>query len=364
MWQNLMRTLDGKPPGKPVWTADLAYWLAGQQAKNLLPEKHQGETGFLELSRDLGVMPYYWYEKFWVARPVYDETVEIVGHKEGERTVTLFKTPVGELRAESVFLEESVTRAMTKHAVETRDDLKIMDYLIRHRKMHCHNLPDYHIRLKRWQEYGGIPALALPRSPLNEFVYQWAGLQNSAFLLFECDDLLHPIFEYMDEQMELVLEEVCKAEPLLIHFAENMSSDNFGGYFEPYLKSRYKHCIEKLTAAGIKTAIHLDGKIEPLLARFAETGFDAVEALTPSPFGDVSVAEMRKSCGSDKLTLWGGVPGAMFSGHSWEELENHVKHLLECWRGTPHVVGVADQVPPNGNIDYCRRITEMIQEIQ
>jgi hypothetical protein len=46
---------------------------------------------------------------------------------------------------------------------------------------------------------------------------------------------------------------------------------------------------------------------------------------------------------------------------TWEQMRAHVTHLLECWRGTRFVVGVADQVPPNGKIEFVEKIAEVIK---
>jgi hypothetical protein len=37
--------------------------------------------------------------------------------------------------------------------------------------------------------------------------------------------------------------------------------------------------------------------------------------------------------------------------------------LLECWRGTPFIVGVADQVPPKVNIGFVRRIAAQCRQV-
>jgi hypothetical protein len=77
--------------------------------------------------------------------------------------------------------------------------------------------------------------------------------------------------------------------------------------------------------------------------------------------GDADFAEMRKLAGNDNVILWGGVPGAMFAPpYTWDDMEAHIEKLLEAWGGTPFIIGVADQVPPDGDITFCRKIAEMI----
>jgi hypothetical protein len=101
--------------------------------------------------------------------------------------------------------------------------------------------------------------------------------------------------------------------------------------------------------------------VRGLLPKLAEVGFDAVEALTPSPAGDLSPSEMRDVAGSSRLALWGGVPGVMFAPpYTWAEMRVHAERTLAAWRGTPFVLGVADQVPPDGDITFCRKIADLI----
>ena len=37
-----------------------------------------------------------------------------------------------------------------------------------------------------------------------------------------------------------------------------------------------------------------------------------------------------------------------------------MRQLIDCWQGRPFIVSVADQIPPDGNIDFCRKIAEMV----
>jgi hypothetical protein len=42
-------------------------------------------------------------------------------------------------------------------------------------------------------------------------------------------------------------------------------------------------------------------------------------------------------------------------------MESHVRRLIGCWGDRPFILGVADQVPPDGDIDFCRKIAQVIQ---
>ena len=100
-----------------------------------------------------------------------------------------------------------------------------------------------------------------------------------------------------------------------------------------------------------------------MLPKLAAVGFDAIEALTPRPGGDMPVTEMREAAKNDRVILWGGVPGILFAPpYTWSDMEKHVETVLETWKGTRFVLGVADQVPPDGEVEFCRKIARMVRE--
>jgi hypothetical protein len=306
-------------------------------------------------------MPYFWYGKFWAGSAEYDG-VEVRTETQGNRRRHSRRTPVGELVEESVFIEESWSEAPVRHAVRTEADLDVMLDLLRRRRLVASNLDDYRERLALWARYDGVPCLGLPRSPVPSFITEWAGVEDGTMLAYDCPDKFAAALDLLEQQEKPVLDAVCALAPPLVHFPDNLSSDNLTSFFDEHMAARYRRRIERLHAAGVRCAVHLDGAVRGLLPKLAAVGFDAIEAITPEPCGDVTVDEMRALAGNERVVLWGGVPGAMFAPpFTWPAMQAHVEHLLECWRGTPFIVGVADQVPPNGDLEFVRRIAAMTQ---
>jgi uroporphyrinogen-III decarboxylase len=360
--EDFLRLLAGERPGGVVWTADLSYWVSGRQADGTADPAWQTERGTLELHRSLGVMPYYYYERFWTGRAVYDAMVHERMETAGPVTVHLWETPVGTLREESRYLPESACHGVTRHPVRTAADLDILLSLLEHRRLEPDNLGDYGQRRELWAGYDGLPCLGLPRSPLSALAYEWAGIEALTFLLLDEPDRVGQALALLEAQEMPVLEAVCKAAPPLVHFPDNLSSDNLTGFYDEYLAPTHRRRLAKLHAAGVKAAVHLDGTVVGLLPKLVASGFDAVEALTPRPAGDVDTAAMRALAGSDRTILWGGVPGVMFAPpYTWADMRRHVERVLELWKGQPFVLGVADQVPPDGDIEFVKRIAEMVQ---
>lgn len=345
MLDRFMKLLSGEKPDGVVWTADLAYWVSARSRDGTGDPSWDTEEGYLTLHRDLGVMPYYYYRKFWTGKAVYSAPVTESAEKQGNRTVRILKTPAGQLTEESAFMPESCCRGVVKHMVETEADLDVMLCALEHRSLHVCNVDDYNERRTLWSRYEGLPCLGLPRSPLSAFCYEWAGIQHAVYLLIDCRDKVLRALDLLEEQQYPVIEALCDLAPPLVHFPDNLSSDNFTGFYDEYMKECHQKRLEMLHSAGIKAAVHLDGTVRGLLPKLVESGFDAVEALTPAPAGDCSVEEMSDIAGSSTVILWGGAPGAMFAPpYEWKDMQKHVEHTLETWEGRPFVLGVADQI--------------------
>ncbi len=353
--------LRGDAADRVVWNGDITYWMTGRECDGTADPAWQREEGYLAFHRTLGLMPYYYYPKFLTAEAVYDGTVEYRRDAAGDVTVQRYRTPLGEIAEESVWAAESCSTGITKHFVETEADLDVLRYLVAHRALVPRNLDDYPARRALWAAYDGLPSLGMPRSPLSSFLYEWAGVVEGTYLLYDCEDAVRDLFAEMAAQEEPIIDAVCALRPPLLHFADNLSSDNVGGLYDEWLAPMHRRWLAKLHAAGVATVVHLDGTVRGLLPQLAAVGFTAVEALTPRPVGDVALEEMRAAAGSDRLILWGGVPGAMFAPpYTRADMAAHIRRLLDAWGGTPFVIGVADQVPPDGDITLCRLIADMI----
>ena len=125
MLESFLKILNGEKADEIVWTADILYWVAGQtQASNEFRQLNT-EEGYLRFCKESGIMPYYWYEKFWLAKPGYKK-VEVVTELNGYQRRRIFKTPVGQLEEHVNFSESTSSEGYTRHLVENKEDLKVL----------------------------------------------------------------------------------------------------------------------------------------------------------------------------------------------------------------------------------------------
>jgi len=362
MRESFLQLLNGERPAEVVWAVDINYWIDGRCASGRADPHWQTEIGLLELARDVGMMPYYWYGKFWAAEPRYDWQIEILSTAEGSRRTTTWRTPLGAISGEWTRLEGCWSEAPTRYAVQEERDLDVLLCLLEHRRLEPTNLDDFRQRLDLWAKYDGVPCLGLPRSPLPSFITDWAGVEHGALLALDHPEKVEEALQLMTAQEQPVLEAVAELKPPLVHFPDNLSSDNLTTFFGAHMATRYRQRLDFLHAAGVRCAVHLDGTVRGLLPRLAAVGFDAIEALTPQPAGDVAVSDMRALAAHDRVILWGGVPGPMFAPpFTWNEVRQQRFHVLSAWADGPFILGVGDQVPPDGDLDFVRKISELIR---
>jgi hypothetical protein len=44
-------------------------------------------------------------------------------------------------------------------------------------------------------------------------------------------------------------------------------------------------------------------------------------------------------------------------------MQAYLQQLFAAWQGHPFILGVADQVPPDGDITFCRKIADWLEHV-
>jgi len=356
--ERLLSVFADQTPDRLPWVADVGYWMAARNAEGTLPQPYAADGGYLRLHNDFGLCAYY----SCGVRPFCEEFdgLEIEDRQDGAVTRTTYRIPEGELVAETTSLPGSCCSAITKHPVETLDDLRVLRAMFERMTIHP-NLEAYRACDGQWGD-DGYAGIYLLRTPLPKLLAEWTGLMNLAYLIADAPDEMAHTLEVIAQASDPAFRICAQARFPLVHFIDNLSSENVTGYFDCYMRRYFERWLEGFHEAGVASVNHLDGTIRGLLPKLAEVGFDGVESLTPMPVGDVAVDELRALAGRDDFVLWGGVPGAMFAPpFTKDDMRRHVRHVLDTCGHEPFVLGTADQIPPDGDIHLCEMIAEMVE---
>lgn len=334
---------------------DLSYWLAAHP----LSGGNSLET-VAAFHQSLGVMPYYAYGTSLHGLEFPGVQVRTVDAGQG-RTVTTWETPLGLLHREVTLLPASVARAVTRYPVQCAQDLERLVSMYRLGRVLRTPRDKVEARTRVAERFDGYAILPAPRSPVPALLTDWAGVMNGVVLMADQPELCEEFFQLVARLCLEAIDVICAVAPPFIHVCDNLTSDVYTSYFAQYLGPYYTEMLGRLHAAGIRVGTHLDGTVRGLLPLLASVGFDVVEALTPAPVGDVAAAQMRALAGP-KTVLWGGLPGAMFAPPwNWEQFHHHLLEVLAAWRGSPFILGIGDQLPPDGEIEFVRRSAQLLE---
>lgn len=203
-----------------------------------------------------------------------------------------------------------------------------------------------------------------PHSPVNRILYDIMGQQRGIIALYrhkeEVEDLMLSI-ERLDDEIYRLAE---KLPSKIFEFGEHVHSDiNNPRIFRKYQIPYFRKRIRQLHAKGKICYCHWDGYFRSLLPLIKETGFDAIEGITPKPSGDVTLAELLDAV-EGKIVLWGGIPASIFQEpYSDKYFEKYVIDILRTISpGDRFIMGLGDNLGPTGYIHRIRMVNDILEK--
>lgn len=229
---------------------------------------------------------------------------------DGQRRVfTRIRTPVGELTEVSGFEPGYGSRWILEHFVKSPDDYRVMKYVYDHTSIE----PDWDgwVDADRAMGDEGIVLAWIDRTPAQHLLINVLGTEawSEAVILFadqfaELNDSLLRIYK---RQADLAAD--CPAE--VIWFPENMTGlITSPSLYERYCVPAYDYACRAIHQTGKLSFAHYDGANKPLKDLIAATHLDIMEAFTPPPMEQMTVAEARAAWPDKVLSL--NFPGCVF----------------------------------------------------
>jgi len=353
--------LNGRTTERLPWFADLSWWRAAEKACGRLEPCFDGEPqGYVNLHRSLHTglyLPLVWPYRLTIDCPLIIE-------KDGRREIYRYETPRGTLTEVHIQMPEAFTWAYGERLVKSASDLPALRYFLE-----AHQFEAATDEADRWNEiFGeqGLPVVWVPRTPLSRFLVEMAGVENTIYAVYDAPGEMEEIFRLMRELDDAPYRAAASTPCDLVMIADNLSSDIISpALFRKYSLEYYRYRIRELHNAGKFVLAHIDGALRGLLPILSESGLDCAEGVTPAPMGDVAPEELRRIAGKS-MTLWGGIPGALFSpAHSDEEFMRYVLRYIEIASlDKKMIVGVGDQVPPESDIRRVRWVADACEEVE
>ena len=325
--ERMLATLRGGEADRIPWSIYPIY-LRGTAAEQRLR------------SKGLGV-------KAWrrIFRTAYDD-VTITRERRaggGQHDVQVrIETPAGTLTQESVTDATTGSRWIRKHFITGLDDYAAAEFFFHHTRFE----PDYEPWLQADAEMGdaGIVTAEIMPVPIMHLWVEWMGIEQMVEGAYLHSDRFDALVDVLDRHYDRQIQLAAESPAELVWFPDNITASVISPrLFERYCAPVYARAMPVMRSSGKIPYAHYDGSVRPLVDFLAKTDLPVMEAFTPPPMGDLTVAEAKKAW-PDKV-IWINFPGSLFLQPA-EEIEVYTLDLLrEGAPGGRLMVGCTEDFP-------------------
>jgi hypothetical protein len=371
--ERFFAVFDGKKIDRLPYAADIFWWYDEHSKSGTLPEEYKNMK-LADVARATGILAqldagFCRKKRGNVERT---EKSEVTYDNEGRMVKKILRfvdrTPVGKLESTYVNLYNPHMKGPSsslarEFPVKNVEDMRVMKYIFDHTTVE----PAFERYVSAQKSLGGdgIALALIPHSPVNRILLDIMGQLRGLVALYrhrqEVEDLMRSIERVQDEIYKLAE----KSPARIFEFGEHVHSDfNDPNIFRKYQIPYFRKRIEQLHGKNKICYCHWDGYFRSLLPLIKDTGFDAIEAITPKPAGDVTMAELREAVEGTDIILWGGIPASIFQEpYSEQYFEKYVIDMLKTMApGDRFIVALGDNLGPTGSIHRLKMVNDILEE--
>jgi hypothetical protein len=348
----------GQPIPHVLFQPRIEPWYAWHQTFNCLPDGYRDQS-LLGLFDDLGCSMRYVHYYTGMPDPVrrrIDSAVVIRERFEGASGVRAYETPFGEL-VEHYKRTVDETWREVGFPVKAPGDLRKLRWLFE-RAAYSFSLENF-LEGDRFVGDRGEPQFWVPKSPYQALAQQWMKLPDLIYALADDRAEVEMTMRAIDDAYDPLYEQMTAAGVVrILNFGENIHEQLLSPrYFERYLIPFWEKRASQLHRAGICSHVHIDGFFRNLLPYLARLPFDGIEALTPTPQGDVSLEELKEHIG-DKILL-DGIPASIFlPPYTRDDVLRTAEQVVALF-GPRLILGISDELPEGAGVEAIEAVREV-----
>ncbi len=346
----------GRDPGGVLWQPRLEFWYSVNKKRGTLPA-HLRDASLLDVYDYCHASVRYFGRAL---RSRYKTTQYREERVTGNSVRRFWETPVGTISDVLTADEWGLSHYQTEYRLKTPADFRVLEYMLQDEEWYWDQTA-YEADLARVGDRGA-PQFYFRRSPLQGLFIENMGFEATIYLLHDQPEVIHHYLEVQAEADNAMYDLLCRCPVRILNLGENIDAHMdpptlWMRYHIPY----YRRRVAQLKAAGKYVHIHIDGAMRPLLPYLRECPWDGIEAATPVPQGDVTIDEIKAALGD--LVLLDGIPAVYFLSYFPEQvLRDCVARLVECFH--PRLVlGISDEIPPDGDIERVRKVGEWVRDM-
>ena len=365
--ERILTVLNGETPDRIPFMLDLSHFYYEKFGKewNILNGYVKPDTELINYHKKFKAGFYIpnqslqFSVKYGDNMKVSVETLSVNGNPEIHWK---YETPYGEIERIRIWEKSSYSWAIKKWGVTTEQDLKVLGFAMASRTFEP--LVKNYLAWDKYIGDIGIAYLTSGYSAMGYILNYWMGIENTVYACEDWNSLMHEVTDQINDNclktVRLLAEYPAPAAIMGDNFSSEIQSESF---FNEWSAPFYKEAINIFHSKGKKVAVHVDGKLRGAIRMIGNCGADIIDAVTPSPMGDLTPDECRAEAGP-RLILSGGVPPNLWlPSVPVETFRQSVKDWLNLKHASSALIAAAgDQVPPFAEEERINVMRELVEE--
>jgi hypothetical protein len=181
-------------------------------------------------------------------------------------------------------------------------------------------------------------------SPLQALIYSYIGVEQFAIEWAERRDDLMKLYDALTERNRRCYKVIADGPHWLLQYGGNVSPEIVGRErFEKYIVNHYNELGEMLHKRGKMLLVHLDANCALLSDLIASSEIDVIEAFTPAPDTDMSIAQARAAW-PEKI-IWANFPSSVHLSSDEVVYETACRMIEEDGGSRKLLIGITEDVP-------------------
>jgi hypothetical protein len=247
--------------------------------------------------------------------------------------------------------------------LKRREDYAVVEYILEHTQL----IPTYDEYLAYEEQVGddGYPLVHCGDCAFHHWMRALVGYEQAYFHLNDYPNEVERLLAFMTQRDNSVVWDLIAESParLILHGVHFSSQMTPPPMFQEYITPYYQELSALLRARDKVVVLHGDNDTRHILRHIEQAGYGMVECLATEPLVETTLSEVRSAWGN-RVIIWGGVPSVILEDHyTNEQFETYMQELFRTIApGDAFILGVADNVMPEADIERIRRITEMVEK--
>lgn len=240
-------------------------------------------------------------------------------------------------------IDQEMLSWVTGFPFQSESDYEILEFIYENMQFS----PNFEEFIKTEELIGsdGFIMANLGQSPFQTLLYQLMGIERCYLEYDSNPKKFRRLYQVLYENLRRKYRLAAESPAHLFWSAENLTSmltppDLFQEFYIPF----YNEMAEILHKKGKVYAVHMDGNLQNLVHLIKETKIDIIEAFTPPPMGDLSVADAMKIW-KDKI-IWINFPGTLLATADAKEIKEYTIGMLKSVApGDNFMIGCTESFP-------------------